>query len=113
VPCRYRLSGPGLAVAEDWLRACGAVPVKDAAVGDIGLVEMGEGARAQLHLVLLGRGGAVHAHAGLRRVVFSPLPLAGVLLGRWRVSPSPLRLSSKLPSLAPLPGGERERVSKG
>jgi cell wall-associated NlpC family hydrolase len=86
VPERYRLCGPELAVAEAWLRACGAVPVRDgAAVGDIIVLDMGSGGRRQMHLVLHGPLGVVHAHAGLRRVVLSPEP-GGVMLGRWRIN---------------------------
>lgn len=77
VPDRYRLSGPAPDVAALWLAACGAVPVEDApSAGDILLVDMssagGEGGRQQLHLLLLGPEGAIHAHAGLGRVVWSP-----------------------------------------
>jgi cell wall-associated NlpC family hydrolase len=87
VPERYRLCGPELAAARDWLRACGAMPVSDAVkAGDIALTDLGEGARRQLHLLLLGPGGAIHAHAGLRRVVWTPI-VPGVLVGRWRVCP--------------------------
>jgi murein DD-endopeptidase / murein LD-carboxypeptidase len=85
VPNRYRLSGPEPDIAARWLSASGAMHVQDAEVGDIGLCDMSHGARRQLHLMLLGPGGAVQAHAGLRRVVISPVPASGVLLGRWRI----------------------------
>lgn len=87
VPERYRLSGPAPDVAAAWLAEGGAVPVAGAvAAGDIALADLGTGGRRQLHLLLLGpTGAAVHAHAGLRRVVWSP-EVAGVMLGRWRVT---------------------------
>jgi hypothetical protein len=90
VPQRYRLSGPSRRVAEEWLSACGARAVTDhVRAGDILLADMLPNMRAgeqvQLHLFLLGPGGAVHAHAGLRRVVLSPLPLPGRALSRWRL----------------------------
>jgi murein DD-endopeptidase / murein LD-carboxypeptidase len=86
VPGRYRLSGPALRVAQDWLAASGAAPVEGAArAGDIALLNMAAAGPPQLHLALLGPEGAVHAHAGLRRVVLSPLPLTAQNLGCWRL----------------------------
>lgn len=38
----------------------------------------------QLHLAVVTVHGAVHAHAGLRRVVLTPLPLPWALIGHWR-----------------------------
>ena len=38
----------------------------------------------QFHLAVVVDHGAVHAHAGLRRVVLSPLPLPWALTGHWR-----------------------------
>jgi cell wall-associated NlpC family hydrolase len=85
VPDRYRLSGPAPDVARDWLAACGARAVTDAVrAGDILLADLGAGAQSQLHLLLLGPDGAVHAHAGLRRVVWSPA-VPGRPVGRWRL----------------------------
>ncbi len=86
VPDRYRLSGPTTGVAQRWLAACGAVPAKDAAApGDVLLADLGDGVRRQLHLLILGPGGAIHAHAGLRRVVLTPEPDVKQSLGRWRI----------------------------
>lgn len=87
VPERYRLSGPEPAEAAAWLAACGAEPASDdVRSGDILLADLGAGGRRQLHLLLLGPGGAcaIHAHAGLRRVVWS-VEAPGVPVGRWRV----------------------------
>jgi len=41
---------------------------------------------AQFHLAIVGSiGSAIHAHAGLRRVTASPLPLPWPLLATWRL----------------------------
>lgn len=92
VPDRYRLAGPAAAVARDWLLASGLRPVGDAVrPGDVALLDMGgvdigcARGRAQLHLMLLAPDAAIHAHAGLRRVVVMPGPAPGTLLGRWRI----------------------------
>ena len=51
--------------------------------GDLLLVRPGA---AQHHLFVASRsGGFVHAHAGLRRVVHSPAPLAWPVLRHWRL----------------------------
>lgn len=49
--------------------------------GDILLVSP---APLQLHLLIAAGGGCVHAHAGLGRVVHSPLVPDWQLLDRWR-----------------------------
>lgn len=50
--------------------------------GDLLLCQTGP---RQLHMAILTDCGVVHAHAGLRRVVLTPLPLPWPLVGRWRV----------------------------
>jgi cell wall-associated NlpC family hydrolase len=51
--------------------------------GDILLLELGA---CQYHLVIsLGAQGCVHAHAGLRRVVQSPVLPSGIVCGHWRI----------------------------
>jgi len=52
-------------------------------------LELGDGLAlepgpAQIHLAIVGPGGVVHAHAGLRRVVRTPLPLPWPIVGHWR-----------------------------
>jgi murein DD-endopeptidase / murein LD-carboxypeptidase len=47
-------------------------------IGHIALYHVGA---RQHHLAIIGPQSAVHAHAGLRRVVESPLPLDGQLIG--------------------------------
>jgi cell wall-associated NlpC family hydrolase len=52
------------------------------ASGDVLLLRVGPG---QFHLGIMGGDGSlVHAHAGLRRVVCSPLP-QGEIMARWRL----------------------------
>ncbi len=55
------------------------------APGDIVLLQPGP---CQVHAVILStpRGYAIHAHAGLRRVVEAPLPPTWPRLARWRLS---------------------------
>jgi cell wall-associated NlpC family hydrolase len=54
------------------------------APGDVLLVQAGA---AQCHLLVASRrGGFVHAHAGLRRVVHSPAPLDWPVLRHWRLT---------------------------
>lgn len=84
VPDRYALHGPGEDAARRWLAAAGLVAVTGLrAAGDVALCDMGLG---QLHLLLLGPAGQVHAHAGLRRVVLMPGDVPGRLIGRWRLA---------------------------
>lgn len=53
--------------------------------GDLLYVRPGPG---QVHLLIAMQGGGfVHAHAGLRRVVETPGPLAWPLLAHWRLKP--------------------------
>lgn len=54
--------------------------------GDLLLVQPGP---LQHHLLIQGESGAaIHAHAGLRRVVSTPAPLTGPILRHWRLAPS-------------------------
>ncbi|MBK6708198.1 MAG: peptidoglycan endopeptidase [Sphingomonadales bacterium] len=50
--------------------------------GDILLVRP---APSQMHLMVFAADGWVHAHAGLRRVVFSPAIPAWQIIDRWRL----------------------------
>lgn len=83
VPTGYRMRGDHLALALDHFDGGQFVRV-DAAqpkAGDVQLCQVGV---RQLHFAVLTRCGAVHAHAGLRRVVLTPLPLPWPVLGQWR-----------------------------
>ena len=51
--------------------------------GDVALLALAAG---QFHLVMLGPDRCVHAHAGLRRVVETPLDAALLAAPRWRLT---------------------------
>jgi cell wall-associated NlpC family hydrolase len=60
-------------------REAGGTP----AAGDLLLVRPGP---AQVHLLVVGvRGDLIHAHAGLGRVVITPLPCPWPILRHWRL----------------------------
>lgn len=84
LPLRYGLRN---LEPERFLRlaeSAGFVEAADLALepGDVLALEPGP---AQLHLAVVVPGGAVHAHAGLRRVVRTPFPLAWPIVGHWRL----------------------------
>ena len=56
--------------------------------GDVALVALAAG---QFHLMLLGPDRCVHAHAGLRRVVETPLGAFGDEISLWRLGRGPPR----------------------
>jgi cell wall-associated NlpC family hydrolase len=49
--------------------------------GDIALFAPGPG---QQHLAVIVGGGIIHAHAGLRKIVFTPFPLQWTIIALWR-----------------------------
>lgn len=81
-PACYPMRGWNGARVEAALRDAGFVPVSDARVGDVALIAYAAG---QFHLGLMGEGVMVHAHAGLRHVVETPVD-EGVG-ARWRLDP--------------------------
>ena len=83
-PAAYPLRGWGLERIEGALAAAGFVRAGDAVrPGDVALIA--HPAR-QYHLGLIGRETFIHAHAGLRRVVETPLDTSVRGAGRWRLS---------------------------
>jgi murein DD-endopeptidase / murein LD-carboxypeptidase len=50
--------------------------------GDIVLVEASP---RQLHLMVAAKDGFVHAHAGLRKITFTPGPPLWPVIGQWRL----------------------------
>lgn len=66
-----------------WAEAQGFAAVADGGGrGDVAVYRVGP---EQLHLAIaLGAGAIVHAHAGLRRVVTSPVPGEWRIFGAWR-----------------------------
>ena len=56
------------------------------AVDDQGDVWLAQVHALQFHLLIAAQGGAVHAHAGLGRVVFLPDPMTWPIVMRWRLA---------------------------
>ncbi|MGH6653325.1 MAG: NlpC/P60 family protein [Sphingopyxis sp.] len=83
-PGDYPLRGWPRARVEDSLAAAGFVLVDDEVrVGDVALIALAAG---QFHLALIGAASVVHAHAGLRRVVETPLGVDVRAAARWRLA---------------------------
>ncbi|QCB56074.1 peptidoglycan endopeptidase [Sphingopyxis sp. PAMC25046] len=83
-PAAYPLRGWGLDRIEGSLAAAGFVGAGDAVrPGDVALIVL---PARQYHLGLIGRETFIHAHAGLRKVVETPLDLGVRGAGRWRLS---------------------------
>lgn len=82
-PGGYPLRGWSRARVEAGLTAAGFGPVADAPrAGDVALIAFDAG---QFHLGLIGADRLVHAHAGLRRVVETPIDGIGQDMARWRL----------------------------
>lgn len=84
-PGGYRLTGHEAGVVDTALQQAGFAPVDccDCSIGDV-IVQ--QGPRGRIHLLLGGAASAVHAHAGLRRVVHGTMPLPADMSGRWRLA---------------------------
>ncbi|WP_260582100.1 C40 family peptidase [Sphingopyxis sp. PET50] len=80
-PGDYPLRGWARERVEAGLVAAGFAPVADEAVGDVALIALAAG---QFHLGLIGAASLVQAHAGLRRVVETPLGRESGVVERWR-----------------------------
>lgn len=82
-PAAYPLRGWPRARVEAALAAAGFAPAGGAArAGDVALIALAAG---QFHLGLIGDATFVHAHAGLRRVVETPLDATVRAAPRWRL----------------------------
>ena len=84
MPLRYGLRN---VAPERYLRmadAAGFVEAADLTIepGDVLAFESGP---AQLHLAIVTERGAIHAHAGLGRVVCTPFPLSWPIVAHWRL----------------------------
>ncbi|HMO76773.1 MAG TPA: NlpC/P60 family protein [Sphingopyxis sp.] len=87
-PRGYPLRGWARGRVEAGLAAAGFVPTDGVARdGDVALIAFAAG---QLHLGLIGAARLVHAHAGLRRVVETPLDGELNAAQRWRLCSFPL-----------------------
>ena len=65
----------------EFATASGLEPINDQ--GDVWLAQVHS---LQFHLLIAAEGGAVHAHAGLGRVVFLPDPTTWPIVMRWRLA---------------------------
>lgn len=65
----------------EFATASGLEPVEK--LGDVWLAQVHS---LQFHLLVAACGGAVHAHAGLGRVVFLPDPMTWPIVMRWRLA---------------------------
>lgn len=84
-PRGYPMRGWAGPQIETGLRTAGFGPVQRSAHdGDIALIVYPAG---QFHLAILGRASLVHAHAGLRKVVETPLDGTLHDAARWRLVP--------------------------
>ena len=81
-PQDYPLRGWDRGRIEAALLRAGFAGVPDGAVGDVALMALAAG---QFHLGLIGPVSLVHAHAGLRRVVETPLGNGLGMVERWRL----------------------------
>ncbi|MBB5705432.1 NlpC/P60 family protein [Sphingopyxis panaciterrulae] len=84
-PADYPLRGWARERVEAALVAASFAPAGDARSGDVGLIALAAG---QFHLGVIGAESFVHAHAGLRRVVETPLGALGDVV-RWRLRAGP------------------------
>lgn len=84
LPRAYALRMRGIANLDAIVAACGLAAATDPIrAGDVLLLRTGA---CQFHLAIALAGDRfVHAHAGLRRVVVQPGPLAWPVVGRWRL----------------------------
>jgi cell wall-associated NlpC family hydrolase len=86
-PAGYPLRGWQRGRIAAALIAAGFVAVADRRVGDVALIALAAG---QFHLGMMGTESLVHAHAGLRRVVETPLGGMDDFV-RWRLGEGPPR----------------------
>jgi murein DD-endopeptidase / murein LD-carboxypeptidase len=85
VPADYSLRGNFAGMIYRIAASVGLTPWQagQPQIGDIVVVQSGP---QQMHLLVVIAGGHVHAHAGLRRVVFTPGPVPWPILQIWRGS---------------------------
>jgi len=90
-PTDYPLRGWGREKVEAALRGAGFSEGEGSQLGDVALFELPAG---QFHLGLIGERSFVHAHAGLRRVVETPLGGGSGVRARWRLRTGSSRCDS-------------------
>ncbi|HEX2811407.1 MAG TPA: peptidoglycan endopeptidase [Sphingopyxis sp.] len=82
LPTGYPLRGWGRERVEAALAATGFERVDDGRDGDVALIALAAG---QFHFGVMGAASFVHAHAGLRRVVETPVDAAAMRAASWRL----------------------------
>lgn len=88
-PGGYPLRGWARGRVEAGLEGAGFGPAgEERREGDVALIALDAG---QFHLGLIGTDRLVHAHAGLRRVVETPVEGMGQDVARWRLVSRPSR----------------------
>ena len=81
VPAEYTLRGQFESQLSKFFDDAAFVPAASLQSGDFVAVRS---APRQLHLMIATQSSFVHAHAGLRRVVWTPYPLPWPVFGQWR-----------------------------
>ncbi len=83
VPNGYSVRGNYQAEVAKWFVANNFCEIENGHIenGDIVLVQVGP---ERMHFLIIANGGAVHAHAGLAHVVWTPLPLTWPVITHWR-----------------------------
>lgn len=84
LPGGYALRTRALPKLDEFVSGCGLLPVAGIALsGDVLLLRAGP---LQFHLAIASsQARFVHAHAGLRRVIHSDLPLHWPVIAHWRL----------------------------
>lgn len=83
IPVGYELRGQFEDEADHFFNTARFEALKCHEVGALGDCCTVRIAPRQLHFIIIVSGGFVHAHAGLRRVVLTPGPVAWPVIGRW------------------------------
>jgi hypothetical protein len=83
IPCDYALRGDYLGRISAFFDRSEFAIVSDEQI-EVGDILLGVPGPHQAHFLVATKDGAVHAHAGLRRVVLTPYPLPWPIVGHWR-----------------------------
>lgn len=79
----YALRGDHAGAIDPALERLGCRPIAPARAGDLLVIAPAAGRR---HLAVLTPAGAVHAHAGIGRVVEAPIDPDWTIIGAWRLA---------------------------
>jgi murein DD-endopeptidase / murein LD-carboxypeptidase len=84
-PFIYQLRGGFSDRISDYLCAHGFTALDSIGAVQTGDILLAQTAARQQHLMISARGGFIHAHAGLGRVVWMPRPAPWPILRAWRM----------------------------